>query len=50
MAVLPSGGVAAQCRAYVQELLIHPPPRDTAAAIRQACVLLCALVRSNGAG
>ena len=37
----PKKHVPAACRAYLQELLLHPPPRDTAEAIGQACVLLC---------
>ena len=35
-----SSGAPAGCRAYIQELLLHPPPRDTAAAISEACVLM----------
>ena len=35
-----SSGAPAACRAYLQELLLHPPPRDTAAAISEACVLM----------
>ena len=34
------GCAPAGCRAYIQELLLHPPPRDTAAAISEACVLM----------
>jgi hypothetical protein len=38
----------AACRAYIQELLLHPPPRDTARAISRACVLLTSLAPSDG--
>ena len=47
--VLPaSAGAPAACRAYVQELLLHPPPPDTARAISGACAALTSLVPADG--
>ena len=48
--VLPaSAGAPAACRAYVQELLLHPPPLDTARAISGACAALTSLTPADGA-
>ena len=47
--VLPASvGAPAACRAYIQELLLHPPPLDTAHAISSACVLLTSLTPRDG--
>ena len=48
--VLPASlGAPAACRAYVQELLLHPPPLDTARAISGACAALTSLTPADGA-
>ena len=48
--VLPaSAGAPAACRAYMQELLLHPPPLDTARAISNACAALTSLTPADGA-
>ena len=44
----PSAGAPAACRAYLQELLLHPPPRDTAEAIAEACAAMTSLDPSDG--
>ena len=44
----PSAGAPAACRAYLQELLLHPPPRDTAEAIAEACASMTSLDPSDG--
>jgi len=37
--LLPDRAVPAACRAYLQELLLHPPPPDVALAIQEASVI-----------
>ena len=47
--VLPgSAGAPAACRAYAQELLLHPPPREVAEAISEAAELLSTLEPVDG--
>lgn len=37
--LLPERSVPAACRSYLQELLLHPPPPETAMSIQEACTL-----------
>ena len=47
--VLPaSAGAPAACRAYLQELLLHPPPRDVAAKISTAAAALTSSTIAGG--